>query len=163
MKQKISHWLNLTIEIWNAPLLSLWRLNLMNLSLVFLGVVSPLPFYPLLPSIFAPPCPLVHPLSLSFAGSKHLTPSSFFTAAWLPPRSAPHPVALDLMVSWPWVYGIYPSHVWSLVLLCPPLLPDSRMPPQISLPDLAGSHEIQRFLEQVVVGVSEGWLQGLPW
>ena len=36
------------------------------------------------------------------------------------------------------------------------------MPPQISLPELASFHETQRFLEQVVVGVSEGWLQVLP-
>ena len=141
MKHKISHWLNLIIEIWNAPLISLWRINLMNLALVFLGMVSPLPLFLPLPSIFAPPCSLAYPLSLSFSGSKHLTPSPLFIAAWIPPRFAPHPVALFLMVSWPWVYCIYPSHVWSLGFLCPPLLSESRMPPQISLPELAGFHE----------------------
>ena len=158
MKHKISHWLNLIIEIWNAPLISLWRIKLMNLALVFLGMVSPLPLFLPLPSILAPPCSLAHPLSLSFAGSKHLTPSPLFIAAWIPPRFAPHPVAFVLMVSWPWVYCIYPSHVWILGFLSPPLLSESRMSPQISLPELVGFHETQRFLEQVVMGVSEGWI-----
>ena len=163
MKQEISIWLNLLIAFWIAPFLRLGRLRILNMSLVFMGMDSPLPNLSNLPSFPPLPCLNVHPLHSSFAGYMHLKASSLFIAAWLPTRTFLHQVASVLMFSRLRTVCIYPPHVWCPAYLGPPPLLDSRMSLQNSLLAISGFPEVQRILGQVVLGVSEGWLQGLPW
>ena len=163
MKQEISIWLNLLIAFWIAPFLWLGRLRILNMSLVFMGMDSPLPIFSNLPSLPPLPCLNVHPLHSSFAGYMHLKASSLFIAAWLPTRTFLHQVASVLMFSRLRTVCIYPPHVWCPAYLVPPPLLDSIMSLQNSLLAISGFPEIQRILGQVVLGVSEGWLQGLPW
>ena len=163
MKKKISSRLNLLIEFWFAPLLRHCRTSFMNLTLVYLGMVLPLPFITLFLSLLALPCHLVPPPSSSFDSSMHLSPCSILSAAWPPPRSSLHPVASELMASRPWVTCIYPSHVLRPVYPYPPFPFGSRMPFQNLSSASSGYQEIHHFLGQVVLGISEGWLLGIPW
>ena len=158
MMKKISLWLNLLTEFWIALMFGHCRLSHMVLPLVLMDFDLPLPFIPLLPSLLALPCHFVPPFPLSFASFMHLTLSTILPATWPPPRSSLHPVDSVLMALRPWVNGIYPSHVLRPAYLCPPSLFDFRMPPQNISTASPGLYEIQRFLWQVVLGVSEGWL-----
>ena len=128
-----------------------------------MGMDSPLPNLSNLPSLPPLPCLNAHPLHSSFADYMHLKASSLFIAAWLPSRSFLHQVASVLMFSRLQTVCIYPPHVWCPAYLGPPPLLDSRMSLRSSILAIFGLPEVQRILGQVVLGVSEGWLQGLPW
>ena len=93
----------------------------------------------------------------------HLKASSLSIAAWIPPRIFNHPVVSVLMLSRLWIVRIYLSHVWCSAYLGPPFILDSRMSLRSSILAISGLPEVQRILGQVVLGISEGWLQGLPW
>ena len=88
---------------------------------------------------------------------------SLSIAAWIPPRIFNHQVVSVLMLSRLWIVRIYLSHVWCSAYLGPPFILDSRMSLRSSILAISGLPEVQRILGQVVLGISEGWLQGLPW
>ena len=85
MKQAIFIWLNLFINFWVVPLIKLSRIRFMNKSLVLLGMVLIIPYYPNPPSIPILLCIFGHLLHLSFAGCMHLKASTLTIAAWISP------------------------------------------------------------------------------
>ena len=68
-----------------------------------------------------------------------------------------------LMLASLWSLRIHLSHVWIFVYPGPSSILDFRMSIRNPSSVTSGIFEIQRILGQVVLGVSEGWLQGLPW
>ena len=117
----------------------------------------PLSSNPLIPSINATL------LLLSFAGCTLLILHPPPNAACSPPRTSLHLVTSALMLISLWSLCIHLSHVWALVYPGPSSILGSRMTIRNPSSATSGIFEIQRTLGQVVLGVSEGWLQGLPW
>jgi len=131
--------------------------------LCVLGMGSPIPLHPSHSSSLLIPCIYASPLHLSFAGCMLLKAHTPPCAACIPPRTSIQSVMFVLMLARLWSFRIYLSHVWSFVYLGPSSIFDSRMSLRNSSSVTSGIFEIQRILGQVVLGVSEGWLQGLPW
>ena len=106
---------------------------------------------------FRPPLPHVL-CRLHAFNTQHYPPRHVASSSVLPPSGR-----LSLNGLRPWVNGIYPSHDLCPTYLCPPSLFGYRMPLHNNSSASPGFYEIQRLLWQVFFGVSEGWLQGLPW
>ena len=169
MMKRVSLWHNHSQMFWNFLMFGKYcRLSLKVLLLILIFLCSPPIPLPL--SIFPFLLPLLAlqrhsdlPPSLSFANPLHLSSIPLLLAAWPSPWSLHHVDVAVLMALRPRVNGIYPSHAHRPLRLYPLSSPGSSMSlhtfPLVS----PGLHEALHFLLQVVTGISEGWMQGLPW
>ena len=171
MNQAICIWLTLYIETWIVLLIRWRRLCFCLKTMVSClslrwrrhcvwGMGSPIPLHPSHSSSLLIPCIYASPLLLSFASCMLLKSHPPPCAACIPPRTSIQSVMSVLMLASLWSLRIYLSHVWSFVYPGPSSIFDSRM--SLRNPSSVTSVEIQRILGQVVLGVSEGWFQGLP-